>query len=173
MFLATNGQSYRAQLGETIRVSVMALDVTPAGSTGATITLTIRRDNDGYYWNGTTFQVAATTVTMTETDATNLPGFYHHDFKPPTTDCGYTMLVTTATAAVVNDPYAGSMRVGFWVDNIDAAGTDLATLAQGTEILAKLGNTNVADEFRRVVSFLDKLQQSDRVNRDLLFKAIK
>lgn len=110
---------------------------------------------------------------MTETNATNLPGFYHHDFKPPTTDCGYTMLATTATAAVVNDPYAGSMRVGFWVDNIDAAGTDIATTAQAAEILAKLGNTNMPDEFRRVVSFLDKLQQADRVNRDLLLKAIK
>lgn len=173
MFLSSTGESYRAQLGETVRISVMALNVTPAGATGATIALTIRRDSDGFYWNGTTFQSAATTVTMTETNATNLPGFYHHDFKPPTTDCGYTMLATTATAAVVNDPYCGSMRVGYWVDNLDVASSDLATEAQASELIAKFGNINLADEFRRVVSFLDKLQQSDRVNRDLLLKAIK
>lgn len=163
----------RVQLGETVRINICALDAASAGVTGATITLAIRRDVDGYFWNGTTFQVAATTVTMTQLDSTNFPGFYYHDFKPPTTDTGYTFRASSSSATIINKPFVGDLRVGFWVDNIDAAGTDLATLAQGTEILAKLGNTNMADEFRRVVAFLDKLQQADRVNRDLLLKAIK
>jgi hypothetical protein len=162
----------RVQLGETFRISVVALDAARAGVTAATVTLLIRRDSDGYYWNGTTFQSAATTVTMTETNATNLPGYYHHDFKPPTTDCGYTYRATSASATITNKPFDGQLRVGFWVDEIDSA-VGITSATALAEILAKLGNTNIADEFRRVVSFLDNIKADGRVQRDLLLRALR
>lgn len=46
------------------------------GRTGLVPTVLIKRILDGLYWNGSSWQVGATTVNMGEVDATNEPGKY-------------------------------------------------------------------------------------------------
>ena len=148
----------RIQTGEKDRIIVYALNSSSAGVSGATITLSLRRDTDGYWWNGTTFQSAYTTVTMTETDSTNWPGMYHYDFTPPSVDANISMRATTGTAAVVNDPWVGQVKAGAWVDNIDAAITSRGSATDVTEILKRFGGSILDIEFRRVVSLIDQVK---------------
>ena len=149
----------RIALGETERIIVVALSATSTGVTGATITLTIKRDADGYFWNGTTFQSGATTVTMTETDATNLAGYYHYDFVPKTTDFRVTIKATTATAGVTNAPWSGQLYVGYWADNIDDAITSRASNSDMQQVLKRLGSSIVDNDFRKLMHNTNEILQ--------------
>lgn len=155
----------RIQQGETERVKVYAVDSSAAGVTGATLTCTIRRDSDGYFWNSTTnnWQSGATTFSLTETDSTNLAGWYHYDFSPSGTDFRCSIMVTTATAGVVNDPWGGDLIVGYWVDNLDSAISTKASQTDMTTALKRLGATICENEFRRINAFLDRIWA--RINR--------
>lgn len=130
----------RIQQGEPVRVTVMARDSASAGVTGDTITLAIRKDSDGSWWNGTGFQSSYTTVTMTETDSTNLAGVYHYSLTPPGTDFSCTYYAEAADVTVVNTPFVGALKVGYWVDNLDVASSSLASSVQVSGILKRLGN---------------------------------
>lgn len=149
----------RIQLGETDRVVVDAVDATGAGVTGATVLLSIRRASDGYYWDATSkvFTSAFSTVTMTQTDSTNLPGCYHYDFKPTTTDFKAHYHATTATAGVVNDPWDEDVIVGYWVDDLDAAVTSRGSSSDLQETLRRLGATIVENDFQKIYSLLSKM----------------
>jgi hypothetical protein len=57
----------------TARLEVL---LSGAGVTGLSPVATIQRVVDSQYWNGTNWQVGATTVAMTAVDATNFPGVY-------------------------------------------------------------------------------------------------
>lgn len=150
----------RIQSGETYRAWVLALNATPAGATGATLTADIRRDADGYWWDGTGFQSAHTTVTLTETDATNLPGFYHYDFNPNVTDFTCVIRVATATAAVVNDPWLISLAVGYWADDINLL-SDLATAATLASLNARMGKVE-ADLRRALINTAELVKLNRR-----------
>lgn len=109
----------REPQNSTERIVVTALDSSSAGVTGATITLTIRRNADGYYWDGAAFGASFSSVSMTETDATNMAGYYHYDFNTNgLADAVYTVRATTLTAGVVNGPWTGEIRIGGWVDDV-------------------------------------------------------
>lgn len=110
------------QQNETVPIEVRALDGSRNGVTGATITLTIKRHSDGHFWNGSAFQSGVATVAMSEVDATNFAGLYRYSFNTNgLADDYYTVKVTSSTTTVINDPWAGSFRVGGFVDNIVAA----------------------------------------------------
>lgn len=112
----------REQQNSTERIRILALDSVSAGVTGATVLLSIRRDADGQYWNGSSFGASFNTVAMTETDATNRAGEYHYDFDTTgLADAAYSFRATTASSTVVNDPWIGELKIGGFVDNIDAA----------------------------------------------------
>lgn len=126
--------------GDVVRVTCMVRDHTGAGITGDTVTLAIRRDSDGSWWSGSTFQSSYATVTMTETDATNMAGVYHYSLTPPGSDYTCTYYAESASIHVVNSPFVGAFKVGFWVDNLDVATSTLATQDSVSKILKRLGN---------------------------------
>lgn len=112
----------REQQNSTERIRLIALDSSNAGVTGATVLLSIRRDADGFYWSGAAFGAGFNTVAMTETDATNRAGEYHYDFNTSgLADAVYSFRATSVTAAIINDPWEGEIKIGGFVDNIDAA----------------------------------------------------
>ena len=112
-----NFASSHIQNGDTERISIVALDSTSSGVTGASVTLRIRNDANGDTWTGTTFSAPDTTVAMVETDSVNLPGFYHYDFTPDVSDIVCTISATSVTPAVVNDPWSGDIKVGLFLDS--------------------------------------------------------
>lgn len=148
------------KLGDTERVVILAVDVAGAPVTGATVTLTIRRDSDGFFWNGTAFQSSATTVPMAELDATNMAGVYSYDFRPGISSFTCVLYATSATAAIVNEPWVTQLRVGSWADNLDAALSNVAGSGDMSEILTKL---NDADRnYARIVALINRLSSEIR-----------
>ena len=135
--------------GETGRIVTVARDSAGAGVTGATIDLAIRRNADGYWWNGTTFQSSATTVTMTETDSSDLPGVYHVDFSSANDMTGI-VYITTATAGVTNDPMVATILVGSFLDTLDEQISNVASASDMTVILSRLGMSFLDTEFLRI-----------------------
>lgn len=108
----------REPQNSTERIVVTALNSSSAGVVGATITLTIRRNSDGHYWNGSVFGASFSSVSMTQTDATNMAGYYHYDFNTNgLADAVYTVRATTVTAGVVNGPWTGEIKIGGWADD--------------------------------------------------------
>ena len=152
----------RIQVSETHRLKVFALDVAGAGVTGATISLAIRKDSTGYWWSGSAFQASHTTVTMSETNSANLPGVYHYDFTPLETDFTAIFYATTVTAAVVNAPFVGDVSVGYWVDNLDAEVSTLATDADMEIVKSRLGTSLMDNELLRLRSILGQIQDTQK-----------
>lgn len=149
--------SIRVQTGEKDRIYVYALNSSASGVTGATISLNIKRQSDGFYWTGAGYTSAVTALTMNELDATNLPGIYYYDFRPTGPDANFVLRATTATAAVVNDPWIGEIKAGSWVDNIDAAITSRGSQTDLTEVLKRIGATIIELDLRRIVGLLDRV----------------
>lgn len=145
--------------GEATRLITMARDSSGAGVTGATLSLAIRRNSDGFWWDGSVFQSAHATVTMTETDATNLAGVYHVDFTPQVAFAGV-VYITTATAGVTNDPFVATILAGSFLDNIDASLSDLATDADMTTVLTRLGSGVLDNEFFRMHAMMRGIIQT-------------
>lgn len=75
----------RHAIGENVRL-VLSVVTAGAGVTGLTPTAAIRRQSDGFWFNGTIsaptdpFASAHATNAMAALDATNLPGMYFFDF---------------------------------------------------------------------------------------------
>ena len=108
----------REATNTTERLWIYALDKDNTGVSGATVTLAIRRDSDGQFWNGGSFGAAYAFVSMSQADATNLPGLYYYDFNTTgLAAANYSFRAASATASIVNDPWTGSLKVGGWVDN--------------------------------------------------------
>lgn len=102
-------------------IRVFAVNSSGVGVTAATIVLSIRRRSDGAYWSGTLFAPGYATVGMTAIDATNLPGQYSYAFNTSgLADDEYLLTATTVTASIANAPWHGYLKIGGWVDNVDA-----------------------------------------------------
>lgn len=71
-------------LGSNVRMRLLIVDGTGAGSTAQTPTAIIRRRSDSKFWNGATWQTGVAVHILTEEDATNLPGTYYYDFDHTT-----------------------------------------------------------------------------------------
>lgn len=129
--------------GDVERIIILALDSSSLPVTGATCTLAIRRDSNGYWWNGSGFVASYTTVSMTEVDATNLPGVYSYDFTPTSSDFSCIIYGKSSTGSVVNDPWVGQLRVGSWSDEFSEIASsitdsELTTIARTTSIEAAI-----------------------------------
>lgn len=140
----------RYQTNATVPLFVLAADSSQVGVTGATVTLTLKRLSDGKFWTGAVFQAAAATVSMTEVDATNLPGVYRYDFvsRGLAAD-SYLWTATSSTATVVTDPWMDQFTVGGYVDALDA------TISSRTAVsdLSRFGLNQLADAVRKGFRF--------------------
>ena len=119
-------ETTRIQQNQTERIRATALNSSGAFITGLTdVLLEIRRKSDGFYFDfdDTTFKNSGWTTRqqqMTELDATNSAGVYYYDFNTTgLSDDEYFMRSTSVTAT--NLPAEGELKVGDYVDNIDAS----------------------------------------------------
>lgn len=102
----------RAKVASVHRIVVAFRDSSGAYKTGLTVTLRIRRKSDGYYLknDGTWTAAPSTEYTFTETDSTNLPGFYHYDFTlSATVDTYYVRADGSATLIAANRYQEGEL----------------------------------------------------------------
>lgn len=128
---------------------VDAVDALGVGVTGLTVSLSIRREIDGRYWNGTAFQTIKTTVTMIETDSSNEPGRYHYDFRP-LMSCSVYYHANTGSASVKNKPWQEQAIFGDWPDALDSNVSN----ATSSDDLEGLGLNQLEEEVRRLrISF--------------------
>jgi hypothetical protein len=155
----------RVQTGEKDRIQVYALDSSNVGVTGATITLSIGRQSDGFYWSGTGYTSTFTGLTMTETDSVNLPGVYHYDFTPRGPSASFTLNATTVTAGVANAPWHGELKQGDWVDYIDAATTSRASTTDASNILKHIGTSIVELDLQRLFGFCGQILSAIKEGR--------
>ncbi len=125
-------ETVRIQNGQTERVEILALDADGNPATGLTdVLLSIRRwYNNQWQWKDfadNTFKSSGWTtrqIVMTEVSASLEPGVYYYNFD--TTgfpDSDYEFWVESNTAA--NLPGRGELKTGGYVDNLDAAISDV------------------------------------------------
>ena len=99
----------------------------------ADVTLRIQRRTDGFWldWNDGVFKSSGWTTldgAMAALDATRAPGVYFRDWNTTGfADDDYYARATSPSA--VNVPQQDTLIVGFFVDNLDAASSTLATAA--------------------------------------------
>lgn len=161
-------ESTRVQLGEAHVVRIYADDGTGVAVTGTTLTLKVRRDGDGFWFNGTTFQSSATSVNMSELDSTNMAGIYVYTIpaaalSQPANLC---YLVETSDASVKNDPWWGEIKVGGWVDYINS---DLQEISAATVFVPTvLANTNYIRT--SVLNAIDAIQGVFRAVQEVVSK---
>ncbi len=130
-------ETTRIQNGQTEQIRVTALDIVSSFVTGLTdVLLEIRRESDGFYFdfNDSTFKNSGWTTRqnqMGELNITNSPGTYFYDFDTTAlSDDNYFLRVTSATAH--NTPWEGELKVGDYVDNLDATISSRASEANAT-----------------------------------------
>lgn len=123
----------RIQTGATEPIEVLALDAALDPVTGKTdLLLSIRRKSDDFFYDfdDDTFKTSGWTdrqVALTEVDATNAPGEYAYDWDTSaitneTADDTYEIRVDQDPGTdVKNLPQVGEIKLGQFVDNIDAA----------------------------------------------------
>lgn len=151
----------RVQSGEIARVWAFGRNAAGVGVTGATLTAGIRRDVTNTWWNGSGFQSSYTTVSLTEADATNLPGLYYYDLSLPVSQDGNVIIyVSTSTAAIVNGPWIAQVKVGGFVNYINA---DLETISQDVDVLNP--STTLLGLLRSQLIILG--QSVDKINNDV------
>jgi hypothetical protein len=160
--------SVRIQTGDKEPIEVLIVDAARQTLTGLTnIKLRIRRTSDDFFfdWSDNAFKAPASVVTMlqllAEVDAANAPGRYHLNkaghirgfdtstIFNPTTDDTYeaTVLQDGTPQSAANVPQVGEIKVGDFLDFIDAAISDAATPADVAQALVdirlhQLVNTN-------------------------------
>lgn len=110
-------ENVRKNTGE--RITAYFIDASGAPLSGLTPSITIRRKSDSAYWNGSAFQVAFAQVAMAPTDSVNQGGFYSYLFDTTGLNQDNYSIVASGTAAA-NSPQVGELKVGGWVDNVDA-----------------------------------------------------
>ena len=121
--------SERLQCGETDRLWATAFDANGAAVTGASVSFALKRKSDGRWWNGATFQVAATSNLGTEADSTNLPGFYYYDFTvPASSDDSVIIRATSSTPGVVTDPWTEELKIGGYWDDLSSSSSNVSTI---------------------------------------------
>jgi len=151
-------ESTRIQNSETEQIRVTALDIEAAYVTGLTdVLLEIRRESDGYYldFDDSTFKNSSWTTRqeqMAELDVTNSPGVYFYDFDTTgLSDDNYFIRVSSATA--YNTPWEGELKVGGYVDDLDAT-----ISSRASEVNATTNTNNIVSEVDDNEAKIDLLQ---------------
>jgi hypothetical protein len=156
----------RIQTGSIERIEALALDASLNPLTSLTdLLIAIRRVSDGYFFdfNDLTFKnVGWTTrqLAMTEISATNAAGEYYYNFNTatitnPSSNDTYEIRVTQSPGTTVkNLPQVGEIKVGQFVDKIDASistrsvpgdAMDLITDAIDSNSVATSGANEIRD----------------------------
>jgi hypothetical protein len=119
-------ETIRIQNGDPERIEALMLDGSGNPLTGlSNVLLAVRRTSDGYWldFNDNTFKNTGWTtrqLAMTEVDAANDAGKYKYDFDTTGfSDDTYEIRVDCTGAD--NVPQVGELKVGGYVDNLDAA----------------------------------------------------
>lgn len=158
-------ESSRIQTGERDTIYVYALDSSGSGVDGAIVTLTIRRQSDGYNWTGEGYTSTYTELTMSELDASNFPGVYYYQFTPEGPSATFLLNAKTTDASVSNGPWLGEIKAGSWADNIDATVSSRGAATDITEILRRLGTSIVELDMRRIYGFCGQILAAIREKR--------
>jgi hypothetical protein len=147
--------SIRIQTGSIERIEALALNASLVPLTGLTdLLISIRRISDGYFFdfNDLTFKNAGWTtrrLAMTEISSTNAPGEYYYSFNTgtitnPTSNDTYEIRVEQFPGTTAkNMPQVGEIKVGQFVDKIDASisSTETNILAA----ISALNDLSIAD----------------------------
>jgi len=161
--------SVRIQTGATERIEALVLDGSLTPLTSKTdILVSVRRWSDGFFldWNDDTFKSSGWTTrqqAMTEVSAANAPGEYQYDFDTsaitnPAADDTYEVRVDQSPGTdAKNLPQVGEIKVGQFVDDIDAAVSSRA--APGDE-MALVDNAIEAGKFDESTAFPLKADDS-------------
>ena len=154
----------RLAQGETDDIDLWALTATGAGDTGETVTLKIRRNDTGQYWNGATW-AASGTVTMSEVSAAQSPGLYRYALTAPLADTMLVYFATTSSTTIKNFPQAGAALVG----SDPVIGGDLAVESETLEeTLLRLGLSQLPEEIRRL--HIQQETMFQEIRRNLIYK---
>jgi hypothetical protein len=109
----------RIQSDTTERIDAMLLDSSGDEVTGLTgpqlDMLTLMRESDGKYWDGNSWELNKTDLTMIEQDAVNSPGLYYH-ISPSLAEDSYIFTLTTTNA--YNSPQIGRIIAGNLADDL-------------------------------------------------------
>lgn len=109
----------RIQSNTTERIDAMLLDSFGSevtGLVGAQLNmLTLMRESDGKYWDGDSWELNKTDLSVIEQDAVNSPGLYYY-ISPPLADGAYLFTLTTTDA--YNSPQIGRIIAGSLADDL-------------------------------------------------------
>lgn len=111
----------RVKVGTAHRIIMVFRDSTGARKTGLTVTMRIRRKSDGKYLkNDATWTASPSTeYTATETDSTNMPGWYHFDFTLPATEDTYYVSADGSSTLIAANRYQEGEILGVKLNEAD------------------------------------------------------
>jgi len=136
----------RIQNGQTERIRVFIFDNDGNAVTGlSNVFLKIYRKSNGQFYTGSAWQLNSATIVMNEEDAVNKPGWYYYDFDTAGLSDDIYYMEVSCVSAMTGYLAAGELKVGGYVDNIDAAASAIksktdnlpADPASETGVLAK------------------------------------
>jgi len=135
-------ETTRIQNGQTEQIEVLALDSSGNPLAGLSdVYLRIRRISDGWFLDfaDNTFKASGHVqpeVTMAEVDGTNDPGKYYYAFATAGfPDDSYQLRASCSSAA--NFPQVGELKVGDYVDNLDASVAAVQNMVADTRRIVK------------------------------------
>lgn len=109
----------RIQSGTTERIDAVLLDSfgnPVTGLVGGQLDiLTLMRESDGRYWDGDSWELTATDLSMIEQSAAESPGLYYHITEKLAED---TYLFTLTSSDVYNSPQIGTIKAGNLADTL-------------------------------------------------------
>ena len=159
----------RIQTGDTERIQALILDASLVPLTGKTdILVSVHRVSDGLTldWDDDTFRAYGSCTTpaaqMSQVDATNYPGQYYLDLDTsavtnPTSDDTYMVTVNQSPGTdAANVPQVGEIKVGAFVDDIDASISSRAAPGDAMDLIVDAVDSNTlaasaADEIRDAI----------------------
>ena len=113
-------ETIRIQQGDSERIEAYFISTASVPMSGLTPALTIRRQSDGQYFNGTAFTSTFTQLAMSAVDAVNQGGYYSRMFDTTGLADDTYSIICSGTAAG-NSPLIGEIKVGGFIDNLDTS----------------------------------------------------
>lgn len=112
----------RIQNGQTERIRVFIFDNDGNAVVGlSNVFLKIYRKSNGQFYTGSAWQFSSATIVMSEEDAVNKPGWYYYDFDTSGLGDDIYYMEVNCASAMAGYLATGELKVGGYVDNIDAA----------------------------------------------------
>lgn len=118
----------RIQQNQTERIEVYFANTAGVALSGLTPNLTVRRQSDGWFWTGgQDFTSIFTQVVMSAVNSVSIGGLYERTFDTTgLADDNYTLIASGTGAG--NNPLVGELKVGGYVDNLNASISSIGPL---------------------------------------------